>query len=254
MKKERDAEKAPGGKGREDTGQPVQDLLSEKQRLQEEKARLQEQLLKLQEQLDRYQGEQASLEQQVNHVEEESRRFTQQYVELEEQNSRLANLYVAIYRLHETLERNEVLTIIQEIVINLIGADELGIFELDQEKSVLSLVASSGINAERFRSITLGSGIIGRTALTGESYFSGGRSNSNNKVGSPDEANLNACIPLKIDGRVTGTIAVFRLLPQKPAIEDMDLELFDVLATHAATSLYCTRLHAKMGGNVRVTA
>jgi hypothetical protein len=42
---------------------------------------------------------------------------------------------------------------------------------------------------------------------------------------------------------VTGAIALFRLLPQKPALEDVDHELFELLATHAATALYCTRLH-----------
>lgn len=242
MKKEREGQRG------------AQDLSSEKRRLQEEKARLQEQLLKLQEQLDRCQGEEVGEKRPVDHAEVESEQLSQQYVALEEQNSRLANLYVAIYRLHETLDRNEVLNIIQEILINLVGAEELGIFELDSEKSLLSLVASSGINAERFHKITLGSGIIGRTAVTGEAHFSRGGSNNNNKVGSPDEANLTACVPLKIDGKVTGAVAVFRLLPQKPGLEDMDLELFDVLATHAATSLYCTRLHAKMGGGVGVTA
>ena len=45
---------------------------------------------------------------------------------------------------------------------------------------------------------------------------------------------------MKLEDRVTGAIALFRLLPQKTALEAVDRELFDLLATHAAMALYCT--------------
>jgi hypothetical protein len=34
---------------------------------------------------------------------------------------------------------------------------------------------------------------------------------------------------------------VFRLLGQKQGLEDIDLQLFDLLASHAATALYSSR-------------
>jgi hypothetical protein len=46
---------------------------------------------------------------------------------------------------------------------------------------------------------------------------------------------------------VSGAIALFRLLPQKSGIEAVDRELFELLATHAATALHCARLHARQG-------
>jgi hypothetical protein len=45
---------------------------------------------------------------------------------------------------------------------------------------------------------------------------------------------------------VTGAIAIYRLLPQKSGFEEVDRELFELLATHAATALYCTSLHARL--------
>ena len=45
------------------------------------------------------------------------------YVEIEEENNNLANLYVASYQLHSTLDSSEVLKVVLEIVINLIGAE-----------------------------------------------------------------------------------------------------------------------------------
>ena len=38
-------------------------------------------------------------------------------------------------------------------------------------------------------------------------------------------------------------IAIFGLLPQKQELAPVDYELFDLLATHAATALFCTRIH-----------
>ena len=70
-------------------------------------------------------------------------------LEIEQQSSNLANLYVASYRLHGSVERSEVLQVIQEIIINLIGSEELGIYELD-EKLLAALVEGmppSGGNA-----------------------------------------------------------------------------------------------------------
>jgi hypothetical protein len=45
-----------------------------------------------------------------------------------------------------------------------------------------------------------------------------------------------------------------RLLEQKRSIEPVDYELFDLLATHAATALYCANLHAEATNTVGATA
>ncbi|HEV2721355.1 MAG TPA: diguanylate phosphodiesterase, partial [Thermoanaerobaculia bacterium] len=55
------------------------------------------------------------------------------------------------------------------------------------------------------------------------------------------EEQLTACIPLKLDDRVVGVIGIFRLLQQKQGLEPLDFELFDLLSSHAASALFCTR-------------
>ena len=42
--------------------------------------------------------------------------------------------------------------------------------------------------------------------------------------------------------------AIFELLGQKPALDSDDLELFNLLRTHAGMALYCTRLHEEVSG------
>jgi hypothetical protein len=214
--------------------------------LERDKLRLQEQLLAAHEELDGHRREQARLQRQVADVERESRRFSEQYVEVEAQNSNLSNLYVASYRLHGTVDRQEVLGIIQEIVANLIGSEELAIYEKADDGS-LQLLASFGIEPAQHQNIPAGAGRIGRAVQDGAADIGPGPLEPER----PQESELSACIPLKLDGRVTGALALFRLLPQKSGFEAVDHELFDLLATHAATALHCTGLHARLQAMAR---
>ena len=66
-----------------------------------------------------------------------------------------------------------------------------------------------------------------------------------------EEPGLTACIPLKLEDRVVGAIALFRLLPQKSGFESLDMELFELLGTHAATALYASGLHERVSAGAR---
>jgi hypothetical protein len=202
--------------------------------------------LRLREQLQRHLREQAHVQAQLETIREESRRYSMQYAEVEQQNSNLANLYVASYRLHGTLDRDEVLQTIQEILANLIGSEEIAVFE--REGATLSLVASCGIDPSSCRRVPVGAGVIGRAVETGRVHVV---AEPAVRHGGDLESRLTACIPLTLGDRVIGAIAIFRLLPQKTAIEALDHELFDLLATHAATALYCTGLEARLTAGAR---
>jgi hypothetical protein len=166
--------------------------------------------------------------------------FTDEYLQVEKRNNDLMNLYVASYRLHGTVDRAEVLSTIQEIVANLVGCEEHGVFEMEPDGSALRLVAWTGIDPELWKRIPVGEGPVGQAVRNGETFVAPPREDGTSV--------LTACVPLKLEERVTGAIVLFRLLPQKPALAEVDHELFDLLATHAATALYCTRLHAEHGG------
>ena len=81
-----------------------------------------------------YERKLRELEEKLNEVEEENIDFAQRYIDVDEQNNNLANLYVASFQLHSTLDYEEVLQIILEIIINLIGAEEFAIFLLDEKR------------------------------------------------------------------------------------------------------------------------
>ncbi len=77
-------------------------------------------------------------------VEEENKEFADRYIEIEEQNNNLANLYVASYQLHSTLDYREVVRIVQEIVINLIGAEVFHVFIVSEKTGLLEVEISEG--------------------------------------------------------------------------------------------------------------
>jgi hypothetical protein len=179
------------------------------------------------------------MEARYRKVEEENKEFADRYIEIEEQNNNLANLYVASYQLHSTLDYKEVVRIVQEIIINLIGAEAFHVFILSDKAAVLDLESSEG-QACPVTSVALGQGRIGMAAQTGESYFA-------DKVAhaepTPFEEPL-ACIPLKIKDSVIGVISINKLLVQKTAFTTMDYELFTLLAGHAATAIFSAKLYS----------
>jgi nitrate/nitrite-specific signal transduction histidine kinase len=181
------------------------------------------------------------LERDLNAIKTENVDFAQKYVEIEDQNTALANLYVASFQLHSTLNFDEVVKTVVEIVINLIGAEQLAVFVFDEETERLSCVAYEGVGEDQRRPVVIGEGLAGKVAALGESYYvtdDAGQKDAEGK-GRPI-----ACVPLKIKDRLIGIITVHRLFRQKEGFTTVDFQLFDLLAGHAATALYSSKLYA----------
>jgi nitrate/nitrite-specific signal transduction histidine kinase len=194
-----------------------------------------------QELLSRMRGlehEREDLLERLRALEEENRQFAGRYVEVEEENNNLANLYVASYQLHSTLELPEVLKIIIEIVINLIGAEVFAVYVYDEKSRRLEAVASEGEAVSAFPACTLGEGVVGASLERGEAHCS-------EPAPSSDYARPIVSIPLRVDDRPIGAIAIFRLLSQKEAFSPLDHELFTLLAGHAATAIFAAQLHGQ---------
>jgi transcriptional regulator with GAF, ATPase, and Fis domain len=175
----------------------------------------------------------------IRHVEQENQDFAARYVEIEQENNNLANLYIASYQLHSTLDFREVLQIITEIIINLIGAEEFAIMLLDEKTNELQAVATEGVAREDIPSVKFGNGIIGQVAKTGESHFA-----DDFTCDAGDLAKPMVCIPLQIKEHVIGVLVIYKLLIQKTKFADVDYELFTLLAGHAATAIFSSRLYS----------
>lgn len=231
----------------------TQDLLKENERLRFRLIKLEETLkesghseagrspeaLELQRKIEALEQEKEEILGQIKQVEEENETFANRYLEIEEENNMLANLYIASYQLHSTLDFKEVLQIILEIVINLIGAEEFGVLLLDEKTNLLEPVASEGLEVAELPSVKVGSGIIGEAVSSGENYFIETMEGYERDFEKPI-----VCIPLKIKEHVIGAIAVYKLLTQKDEFTNVDYELFTLLAGHAATAVFSSRMYS----------
>jgi len=197
---------------------------------------------RLEEELMRLEEEKQRILEEYKRVEEQNREYAMRYVEVEEENNNLANLYVCSYQLHSTLEFKEVVQIIMEIIINLIGAEEFGIYLLDEKGKLLVPVAMEGKDLSSAPSFGLGQGAIGRCAQTGENYYAQDIEGTQRERAFEEPL---VAIPLKIKEQVIGVIVLYKLLPQKTQFANVDYELFTLLAGHAATAIFSSRLYTE---------
>ncbi|MHB8882106.1 MAG: GAF domain-containing protein [Thermodesulfovibrionales bacterium] len=181
-----------------------------------------------------------SLRERFIQVEQENKDFASKYVEVEEENNNLANLYVASYQLHSTLDFSEVLRIVLEIVINLIGAEKFAVLLIDDKTNEMVPVCTEGMTLADAPKVRIGDGTIGSVAKEGESYFAYDLSS---EVFNPLEPIV--CIPLKIKEHVIGVITIYKLLVQKAGFSNVDYELFNLLAGHAATAIFSSRMYTQ---------
>ncbi|HUP44387.1 MAG TPA: GAF domain-containing protein [Thermoanaerobaculia bacterium] len=234
-------------KGREFT----EELLKENQRLRyrlasfegEDPLHSHEEVGRLREELEKLAEENRMIQERFREVEEENRDFLSRYREVEEQNNNLASLYVASYQLHSTLEFREVIQIVQEIIINLIGAEAYSILLLDEGTGELKTIAWDGedvIPGVSQVEARLGEGLLGEVAESGDNYYLGELEEDPITLERPL-----AAVPLKIKEHVIGLIVVYRLLQQKHAFTAVDYELFSLLAAHAATAIFSSKLYSQ---------
>ena len=211
----------------------TEELLKENERLRFKIAALEagggappgdERLQALQRRVRELEEKLAEMEARYRKVEEENKEFADRYIEIEEQNNNLANLYVASYQLHSTLDYREVVRIVQEIVINLIGAEAFHVLIISEKTGLLEVETSEG-QAPARTSVQIGDGLIGRAAQSGENFFAESVARAEP---SPFDEPI-AVIPLKIKDSTIGVISINKLLVQKTAVHDDGLR-----AVHAA--------------------
>jgi hypothetical protein len=175
-------------------------------------------------------AERERLHERLEEIQAENQRICDEYVAVQEQSTELAQLFVALERIHGGVSRAETLAALQEIVINVLGSEELAIFE--RRGDTLVLTHSFGVDASALREIPLGRGAIGRSAASGHLYVAG-----RDGEPSPGDEDLTAAIPLRAGEEIAGVLAIFRLLGHKPGLDAEDEALFQLLSRHAGLAL-----------------
>ena len=80
--------------------------------------------------------------------------------------------------------------------------------------------------------------------FVGESVQSGEVATRDPSASSEAEGPV-VCIPLRVQEQPVGAISIHSLLQQKSGFSALDHELFTLLAGHAATAIFASRLHSQ---------
>ncbi len=191
-----------------------------------------------------------TLRQKVRELEEEKKRllssyqevetlnrdYQARYAEIEEEHNNLANLYIASYQLHSTMTFREVVQVINEIVINLVGVSRFTMYLVDAPAQTMNAISAEGHEASEVKPIPLGEGIVGKATRDRQRFV------ADNPAHSPL-----AVIPLATVENVVGAIVIEKLLVQKEGFTAVDNELFNLLSVHAATALLSGLLRDQVG-------
>jgi hypothetical protein len=185
------------------------------------------------------------LEHRLKQLEAENRALTQMCSKLQEHNDAISNLYVAKHRLHASLDATEIMRIVRDILVELVGAKEFGIYLLDPRAQVLRRVTGGGAKTIP-ESVPLGEGHLGRSGGTGKPFYFEAAGAT---VRAP-ETPL-AVIPLRSSSDTIGVIAIWNLLPHKVTFTPVDHQLLELVAEHAPAALKSAHLHHKNRGKAQ---
>jgi hypothetical protein len=203
--------------------------------------RLLEEVRALRAVLVRYETERLSLHRELATREEETHSLRDALGQARLRSAEAASLYIAVHRLHSTLDRGQVLQALEEILASLIGCEEVAVYER-RGASMLMPVVTVGLPPGAASPMREPTDVVEHVLCTGELWIGDGSGAS--LLGRA----ITACIPLKVDGEITGMIVLFRLLAHKAALEPGDIELLEVLSQHAGTALYATRAPRRLPG------
>ncbi len=208
-----------------------------------EKRELERQVTVLREDLELQRSSLNSLQEQRADAAKAVETLSQRLAILEDQCTNLANFYVAIQRLYLAAGRDDALSGIVEIIANLVGSEQVAIFEASDAS--LKLALASGVPEGPLREIPSNTGLIGWVARSGQILLPDSRRLPSMPPPEPYESSLTSCIPLLVRGRTTGLVAVFGMLPQKPRLSTFDHAIFELLQAHAGLALH---LASALGG------
>jgi predicted nuclease with TOPRIM domain len=188
--------------------------------------------------IDRLETEKRELLSRFRRVEAVNSEFTQRVQEVESEFANLANLFVASNQLHSSLSPRGVTRRIKEVLAQLVGAERYCMYLANADTTELVPIAYEGVAGNALTPVKIADSDLGEALLKGTASVSDGDPTAGT-VQRPA-----AIIPLTVDEKTVGVIAIFSTLAQKKRFDTVDFELFKLLGQHAAAALVSASLFA----------
>jgi putative methionine-R-sulfoxide reductase with GAF domain len=171
-------------------------------------------------------------------VEAVNSEFTARVQEVESEFANLANLFVASNQLHSSLSPRGVTRRIKEVLAQLVGAERYCMYLANSDSTELIPIAYEGVAGSALTPVKIAESELGQALVKGTASVS----DNDPTQGSVERPA--AIIPLSVDEKTVGVIAIFSTLAQKKRFDTVDFELFKLLGQHAAAALVSASLFA----------
>ena len=189
--------------------------------------------------IERLEHEKSELVSQYREAEAITTEFTARVQEVESEFANLANLFVASNQIHSSLSPRGVTRRIKEVLAQLVGAERYAMYLVNEDGEQLVPIASEGVPGNQLLPVPIEGTRIGDVWKKGSASVADSDPSQGTLQDPP------AVIPLTVDDRVVGTIAIFSTLAQKNKFDQVDFELFKLLGQHAAQALVAASLFAQ---------
>jgi hypothetical protein len=136
-------------------------------------------------------------------------------------------------RLRESVGQADTLEAIREIVTNLLGCEEIGLFIVKHGRS--ELLWSFGIDSERHGTLDSFAEPAMHRVLQGEFHVTPAPYEDQHQRGNPA---LRVYVPIRLNAKIVAVLVMLTLLPQKVGFDQADLNLVRVLSDEAARALF----------------
>ena len=181
--------------------------------------------------IEHLEQEKAELLSRFHRVEQQSSSVSARVEEVEIEFANLANLFVASNQIHSSLSPRGVVRRIKEVLMQIVGAERYAMYLVNPEGTELVPIASEGVPGNELLPVRVNGTRIGQV------FTEGTASINDDDPSRGSMATPAAVIPLTVDDRIVGTIAIFSTLSQKERFDTVDFELFKLLGQHAAAAL-----------------
>ncbi|MGD0181749.1 MAG: GAF domain-containing protein [Terriglobales bacterium] len=148
-------------------------------------------------------------------------------------------LEAARKRLSESRSQEDAIEGLREIVATFLGSEEIGLFRVERRTATFQIYWSFGIDVENYDLVRAMGEAGVQHVMRGECH-----------VVRPDRhhsgamVKVQAYIPIRFANQTVAILAILRLLPQKVAFDQSDMELFKLLSDEAAKPLFGSSVHS----------
>jgi hypothetical protein len=151
-------------------------------------------------------------------------------------------LEAARRRLREVSSRDDVFEALREVVTNLLGCEEMGLFSAQTDES--DLLWSFGVEARDHKKLTDSDNAGLNEVRRGEIYV---EMTADGRIGGGSPHRV--FIPIYAEGRVAGVLVLLKLLPQKVDFDETDMKVAMVLSHEVGRKVFAGSVY----GGVRLS-